>query len=179
MLECSDMKVRGLFQLSVYDNIESIEQLNDIRNGISLQNPIMEFKKENVITLLGRKRVAELIAGSSSDFITEIAIGDGGASALDDSIPLIPTVNDVALTNEVDRQTASGAVLSGTQKAEFTAGFITANIPGGAYLGTPKINEAGLFCSDGILFARRTYPSIAFGPADRVGQLVRWIIEVL
>jgi hypothetical protein len=173
------MNVRGYFQLEVYDGIENREHLDAIMRGEHAQTPIFQWEKENVVTLLGRKRIAELVAGTSVAFVTEMAIGDDGVSAVDPAIPIIPTVNDTALSHEVAREDVGASIITGQNKAQFSAGFLTASIPPSAYLSVARINEAGLFCSDGVLFARRTYPSVAFGPGDRVGHLIRWNIEVL
>jgi hypothetical protein len=172
------MKIRGIFQIEAFNDVHTAD---DLTEAIKEGRPFFKYKKQNVITILGRKRVAELLGGTSTDFVTDIAIGDDGASTLDPSIPLVPTVNDTSLGHEVDRQSAGASIITSSQKVEFTAGFTTASLVPGDFLNPANIyiNEAGLFTSDNVLFARRTFPSVAFAPVDRVGTLIRWVIEVL
>jgi hypothetical protein len=137
-------------------------------------------KDENVVTTLGRKRVAELLTGVSTDFVTDMALGDGGAPQSDLLTPIVPVLSDTVLAHELIRNPMSSATVNG-QTAVFLASFLTASLTPLSFIDPANqvINEAGLFTSDNILFARKTFPSIPFSPADRVGVIAEWEIEVL
>ena len=135
----------------------------------------------NIITTLGRVRVAELITGLSTDFVNELAIGDGGAPQADLLTPIVPVLSDAALVHELARTGTVNPNVIG-QILTFTATFLTASLTPVDFINPANevINEAGLFSGgDNVLFARKTYPSIPFSPADRVGVIAEWQIEVL
>ncbi len=134
----------------------------------------------NIIVTLGRKRVAELLTGISTDFVDQVAIGDGGAPQSDLLIPIVPVLANTVLAHELERTTIVNAVVAG-QTLTFTATFLTASLTPLDFIDPANevINEAGLFCKDNVLFARKTFPSIPFSPADRVGVIAEWSVEVL
>jgi hypothetical protein len=134
----------------------------------------------NIITTLGRVRVAELLTGLSTDFVNEMALGDGGAPQTDLLVPIVPVLSDSALAHELKRTNIVNAAVVG-QVLTFTASFLTASLTPIDFISPANqvVNEAGLFCIDGILFARKTFPSIPFSPVDRVGVIAEWSIEVL
>ena len=137
-------------------------------------------EEDNIIVTLGRVRVAELLTGVSTDFVDQVAIGDGGAPQSDLLIPIVPVLADTALVHELDRTTIVNANVA-AQTLTFTATFLTASLTPIDFIDIANqvINEAGLFCKDNVLFARKTFPSIPFSPADRVGVIAEWSIEVL
>jgi len=134
----------------------------------------------NIITTLGRERVAELVTGLSTDFVDQLAIGDGGAPQSDLLIPIVPVLSNTALAHELKRTTIVNAAVVG-QTLTFTATFLTASLSPIDFIDSNNkvINEAGLFCKDNVLFARKTFPSIPFAPADRIGVIAEWSLEVL
>ena len=143
----------------------------------------------NIITTLGRQRVAELITNMmvgggplpTGSFVSEMAIGDGGAPQGDLLVPIVPVLSDTALVHELRRTAAVNPVVVG-QVLTFTASFLTASLTPIDFINplNQVINEAGLFSGlDNRLFARKTFPSIPFSPGDRVGVIAEWSIEVL
>ena len=134
----------------------------------------------NIVTTLGRERVASLITGLSANFVDQMAIGDGGAPQGDLLVPIVPVLSDTALVHELRRTPSVNPVVVG-QVLTFTASFLTASLTPIDFISplNQVINEAGLFCIDNTLFARKTFPSIPFSPGDRVGVIAEWSIEVL
>jgi len=128
---------------------------------------------------VGRTRVAQLLTGESSGYITKMAIGDGGAPQNDLLTPLVPTLGDTALVHELVRNDVSFSRLG--LVATFTATFLTASLGDPSFIDSDNkvYNEAGLFTPDGILFARKTFPSVPFSPLDRVGVVGEWEVEIL
>jgi hypothetical protein len=135
----------------------------------------------NIITTLGRMRVAELLAGIPGAMpVTAMALGDGGAPQTDLLTPIVPTLADTALAHELTRTTTINPVVTG-QVLTFSAPFLTASLVPIDFINplNQVVNEAGLFTGDNVLFARKTFPSIPFAPGDRLGVLGDWIITVL
>jgi len=134
----------------------------------------------NIIVALGRIRVAELLTGVSTAFVNRMAVGDGGCPQTDLLIPIVPTLTDVALAHELKRNPVSSATVIG-QTLVFVATFLTASLTPIDFINPANqvINEAGMFASDDVLFSRKTFPSIPFSPADRVGVIAEWTFEVL
>lgn len=135
---------------------------------------------KNIITTVGRQRVAQLITGLSTDFVNQMAIGDGGAPQGDLLVPIVPVLADTALAHELRRTNVVNPGVIG-QVLTFTATFLTASLTPIDFISplNQVINEAGLFCVDNALFARKTFPSVPFSPGDRVGVIAEWSIEVL
>jgi hypothetical protein len=135
---------------------------------------------KNIITTVGRERVARLITGLSTDFVDQMAIGDGGAPQGDLLVPIVPVLSDTALAHELRRSNVVNPAVVG-QVLTFTSTFLTASLTPIDFINplNQVINEAGLFCVDGAMFARKTFPSIPFSPGDRVGVIAEWSIEVL
>lgn len=133
----------------------------------------------NIVTTNGRIRVAELLTGESAAFVTKLAIGDGGAPQGDLLTPITPVKSDSALVHELARGTVTPSRLG--QVLTFTATFLTASLADVDFIDAANkvVNEAGLFTSDNVLFARKTFPSVPFAPGDRVGFVGEWEIEIL
>lgn len=136
---------------------------------------------KNIITTTGRHRVAQLISGLSVNFVNAMAIGDGGAPQLDLLTPIVPVLADTALVHELKRSTSVNPVVTGLILT-WTATFLTASLTPPNFINplNQVINEAGMFSqADNNMFSRKTFPSIPFSPADRVGVIAEWQIEVL
>lgn len=181
----SSLDIRG--RLSVYDAVPwgkgiIYEMLTRKRHPVEIRKGQLLHEDENVVTTLGRKRVAELLTGviTAPNFVSDMALGDGGAPQLDLLTPIVPVLTDTALVHELIRNPMSSATVAG-QTATFLASFLTSSLTPIDFIDTANqvINEAGLFTADNVLFARKTFPSIPFAPADRVGVIAEWEIEVL
>ena len=135
---------------------------------------------KNVITTLGRERIAKLLVGESTEYVDHLAIGDGGAPQDDLLNPIVATKDDTELEHELDSTTSVNPIVTG-QILTFEATFLTASLGGPDFIDEDNkvVNEAGLFTPDEVLFARKTFPSIPFSPLDRVGVIMLWEIEVL
>lgn len=165
-----------------------MKQTLDVRGFLSLYSLSRDGSKtllhadRNIITSVGRTRVAELLAGLSTSFVNQMALGDGGAPQSDLLTPIVPVLSDTALTHELTpTRTTTVNPLVSVQTLKFTSTFLTASLTDPDFISPANkvVNESGLFAQDGILFARKTFPSIPFAPADRVGVIAEWEIEVL
>jgi hypothetical protein len=143
------------------------------------------YDHKNVITNFGKTRAAQLLGGLDTNFINQMAIGDGGAPVGSPSTPFIPLATDTGLANELDRTSAVNPVIVGTNQLKFTALFLTTPPLAFASPSLHAINEVGLFFQDDVqpgtprMFARNTFPSIPFDPADREGVIVTWTITIV
>ena len=163
-----------------------MKQTLDVRGFLSLYSLSRDGSKKllhadkNIITSVGRTRVAELLAGLSTDFVNTMAVGDGGAPQSDLLTPIVPVLGNTDLAHELTRTTTVNPLVQ-VQTLTFTSTFLTASLTDPDFIDSSNkvINEAGLFAQDNILFARKTFPSIPFAPADRVGVIAEWEIEVL
>lgn len=133
----------------------------------------------NIVVTLGRQRVAYLITGLNSSFVSDLAIGDGGAPQIDLMTPIVPTLADTDLAHELDRTSVINPSVVG-QELTFQATFLTASLTPIDFIDPANkvINEAGLFAGDDTLFARKTFESIPFSPGDRTGSVMNWVIEI-
>jgi len=175
----NSLNVRGF--VTLYDIGDRI--LKDVGNGkmgVQFVKGRILWAEKNIIVTLGRKRVAELLTGLSTDFVNQMAIGDGGAPQTDLLVPIVPVLSDTALVHELARTSVVNPVVNG-QEATFLSTFLTTSLSDPDFIDPANkvINEAGLFCVDDIMFARKTFPSVPFSPADRVGVIAEWKIEVL
>ena len=136
----------------------------------------------NVITDGGDERIAELVGGLSTDFVSKMGIGDGGVSGGDPLVPLAPTKADTALGHELVRHdpiTSVTLITSPDFQIQFAETFFTNDPSLIPFTGADVINEAGLYASDDVLFARKTFVPIPFGVADRIGSICQWSLHVL
>jgi hypothetical protein len=133
----------------------------------------------NIVTTLGREKVAALLTGESTAFVTHMAIGDGGAPQDDLLTPIVPVLSNSALVNELDRSPVTPVRVG--QVLTFTSTFLTASLGDPDFIDPANkvYNEAGLFTADNVLFARKTFPSVPFAPLDRIGVVGEWEIEIL
>ncbi len=117
-----------------------------------------------------------------------MAIGDGGAPPASPSAPFIPLATDTGLTNELLRTGLINPTIVGVNQLRFTALFLTSPPLTFASVLNEAINEVGLFLQDDdqpipgaspAMFARNTFPSIPFKPADREGVIVTWTLTIV
>jgi len=143
------------------------------------------FDHDNVITNFGKTRAAELLGGLSTDFIDQMAVGNGGASSGSPSTPFIPLATDTGLAAEVDRTTAVNPTIVGINQLKFTALFLTSPPLPFVPATFKVINEVGMFCADDVqpttprMFARNTFPSIPFDTSDREGVIITWTFTIV
>lgn len=163
-----------------------MKQTLDVKGFLSLYSLSRDGSRtllhadKNIITSVGRTRVAELLAGLSTSFVNQMAIGDGGAPQSDLLTPIVPVLSDTDLVHELTRTSTVNPLVQ-VQTLKFTSTFLTASLTDPDFINPANkvVNEAGLFAQDNILFARKTFPSIPFAPGDRVGVIAEWEIEVL
>lgn len=133
----------------------------------------LHHEKSNLIVNGARKALAHLIAEVPTIYrIDYFKLGTGGHVVGDILTPISPTINDVALEEEV----FSKAINHGddtylpTPPAETSVKFtVVLEKAEGNGTGTVAYTEAGLFCNDGVtMFARETFPAIVKNSTRRV-----------
>lgn len=178
----SEAKIRGRLrftELTQYDADRIEDGMKPYKDFVP--NGRIIFHEDNVITDGGDQRIAELVGGLSTQPVVDMAIGDGGVSLGDPTVPIAPTKADTVLGNQIRRKPISsvGLITTPDFQIQFNETFFTNDPSNDPFLGTPVINEAGLFTADNVLFARKTYIPIPFDTGDRVGVLATWNIHVL
>lgn len=141
--EDSTRPCKGAFFVSIY------------RNG-KLERA---FSDHNLVVERGRVRLAELAAGKSTDYITQIGVGEGATTEADDDTEL---VNQMLFP--LDKATVDGR----DARFDFTIDNTQAN--------GMKIHEFGLFCSDGAMFSHRVRKGV-IEKADDIQIRGYWIIH--
>ncbi len=143
------------------------------------------YDKHNLITNFGKQRAAELLGGIDTNAVASMAVGDGGAPVASPSTPFIPLPTDTGLANELLRTASLNPQVIGVNQLKFTALFLTSPPLAFANPALEAINEVGLFFADDVqpgtpaMFARNTFPSVPFKPADREGVIVTWTITIV
>jgi len=140
----------------------------------------------NIIVNTGRERVLELVGGLSTKPFNRMGIGDDGVSALDILVPIAPTIHDTDLNHRLTTEAVSSITVGqeGTPSQWYIRYIHTFTALD--YLGTPTlnwkdpakmvINEAGIFTSDNVMLARKTFASIPFDPTTNVAIQFTWDI---
>ena len=96
------------------------------------------YGDHNLVVESGRIRLAELAAGKSSAYITQIGIGEGSTTEKD---------TDTALENQMLFPLNDASVTDRDARCDFSID----NTQGNGL----KIHEFGLFCADGTMFSHR------------------------
>lgn len=96
------------------------------------------WEDHNLIVNSGRNRMAELLNGSSTSYVSHIGVGSGTATE---------DVDDSSLTNQVLVPVSGTSITARTAHFDFRIDTSTAN--------GISIREFGLFCGDGVMFSRR------------------------
>ena len=96
------------------------------------------YGDHNLVVESGRIRLAELAAGKSSAYITQIGIGEGSTTEKD---------TDTALENQMLFPLNDASVTDRDARVDFSID----NTQGNGL----KIHEFGLFCADGTMFSHR------------------------
>lgn len=117
------------------------------------------FADHNLVVEAGRVRLAELAAGVSTAYITQIGVGEGDTTEAD---------GDTELTNQalfpLDKASVTG------RDARFD--FSIDNTQGNGL----KIHEFGLFCADGTMFSHRVRSGV-IEKADDISIKGYWILH--
>ena len=113
------------------------------------------FQRNNIVTNKGYEAMSRWAAQGPDypDTISAIAIGEGGHLPGDPTIPLPPSESDTALEEEISRKNIGTATNPGDTEVEFQTVFLTTE-------GNGEITEAGLFTSNGNMFARTTFSRV-------------------
>jgi hypothetical protein len=148
----------------------------------------VHIEGHNIIVNTGRERVIELLGGLSSNAFINMGIGDDGASALDLLVPVAPVITDTDLGNRLATQAISSITSNfGGSPPQYYGEFIE-TFTASDYLGSPAlpwlnpsdkvVNECGLFTTDNVMLARKTFASIPFDPATAVAIQFLWDILI-
>lgn len=121
-LEDKTKACKGEFHLSILKDGKEIGRVDD----------------HNLVVEAGRVRLANLAAGLSSAYITQIGVGEGSAMELD---------TDTSLTNQALFPLNKASVTDRDARFDFSIDNTQAN--------GLKIHEFGLFCADGTMFSHR------------------------
>ena len=128
---------------------------------------------KNLVTTLGRERVAELIGGLSAAFIDRIAVGDGGLFD-GTSTPIPPRNDQTELLHELVRLERKTVVVD-VDIPSVTFVGIFKNVGSYQFLqpGVAQISEVGLLTQDNVLCAVYNFAPV---PVDvhRLGFMVEW-----
>lgn len=137
-------------------------------NGIKT----LHHEKSNLIVNGARKALAHLIAERPETYrVDYFKLGTGGHAPGDILTPVSPTVTDTGLeelayTKSIDH---AGDVYLPTPPAETSVKFVVVlEKAEGNGSGTVAYCEAGLFCNNGTLFARETFPAIVKNSTRRI-----------
>lgn len=106
-----------------------------------------EYKYFTTLTDIGKQKLAEAVSSGTVLDFGEMAVGDSGGEAYN------PTTDMTALKNELYRSSVSSIKINENDKNVMEFEFVVPASSGGYY-----IREAGLFTSDGTLFALSGLP---------------------
>ena len=110
-----------------------------------------------ILTQLGRKRIASIIAGTTAFDMAYVAVGTGGTVAIDES--------QTALRNEVCRATILEYSHSGNQ--------LVINAVLTPYYTVEQVNEIGVFAADGTLLIVGLLPGTTTSASMEQGAKTR------
>jgi hypothetical protein len=122
---------------------------------------VFETEIPNLVVTTGKEYIASRLISNDNAVMGYMSIGDDPAAA---------ALNQTNLGNELSRVAVSSTLASGSATT-FTATF-------GAGSGTGSIQEAGIFndATDGIMFARTTFPVISKSSGETI--TISWIVSV-
>jgi hypothetical protein len=128
----------------------------------------------NLVVNLARQNMSRLIAGDTNvggaRYVTQMSWGSGGHDPLHPNIPIPPTVNDVALAIELTPPGKKPTTYDFTNATtvRFTSELTESEANGDA------ISEVGLWTTDNVLFARKTFGMIT--KSSSFAFIFRWKI---
>jgi hypothetical protein len=129
----------------------------------------LHHEKHNLIVNGARKALAHLVAEADANYIiNEFQLGTGGHAPGDILTPVSPTITDTAL--EIPAFTKAITVFEYLPAlAETSVKFtVIVDKPEGNGSGVVAYCEAGLFCDNGTMFARETFPAVVKNANRRV-----------
>ena len=115
-----------------------------------------------ILPLIGRKRLASIIAGTTPFDMAHVAVGTGGTASPDDS--------QTALRNEICRTAILDYAHSGNQMV-----IIASMLP--AYTGN-QVNEIGVFAADGTLLIVGLLPATTTSASIEQGAKTRLVFRI-
>lgn len=138
------------------------------------------YEEAQILTSVGKTRILELVAGLSTSFITQAAVGDKGT---------------ISEAEYLQPETVSGLAQELQNRIFITrrveAGFQETRVKVTVFLGAePKLtkelldsvmnvlSEVGLLAEDGTLFLRRTLQRVPFDPLGLVTTKLAFLIDV-
>jgi hypothetical protein len=179
---------RGRVRADFFHDITKQSQVLKEQGVAALTPDRQLFIDPNVITDIGREQFLKVICDLSSDHVTKMAIGDGGAPISDPFVPDPPSITDTTLVNNLASQEISDiTVQNGGSPAQYfieyielfiAADYFTTGLP---FLDTSQkvVNEAGLVTSSAeLLCARKTFASIPFDPGTNIAVRFTWDIFI-
>lgn len=134
---------KGEFHIAVYKDGARVESFGD----------------HNLVVETGRIRLAELAAGTSDAYITQIGIGEGDTAEAD---------TDTELTTQTLFPIDKATVTERDARFDFSIDNTQAN--------GLKIHEFGLFCADGTMFSHRVRKGV-IEKADDITIKGYWILH--
>jgi len=126
---------------------------------------IYEYRSPDLVTAVGKSRIAGLINGVFSTAFTYIAIGTGTVT---------PSTSDTALGNEVSRSTASCSTLTTSSPGD--TAYLRSSF---SFSSSYAITETGVFnaSSGGDMLCRQTFPPVNVLNGD--GLEINWYVQVV
>lgn len=140
-------------------------------------NNVLVWDDPNLIVDGARKALTHLIAAGDTNYkVSTIKLGTKGHNLSTGNLlePVAPKVSDTGLidaTSSVYSETISnsgnGYVFQGTGDTSVKFSIVMEKTEGNGS-GTVAYTEAGLFCANGTLFARETFPAIVKNANRRI-----------
>lgn len=128
------------------------------------------FDDKNLIVNTGKIAVLNMLSADSTNYISELAIGNGGTSS--------PATSDVALTSSIESKVFSSSVIDTVNRIiEFRVAFNSGSYAPGAF-SPEEVSEAALMMVDGTMFSRKVFTARPFLIADLVALTFIWSVGV-
>lgn len=133
------------------------------------------FQDRNLIVTLGRAYMAERISSTvNTAVISTLKMGTGGHVFGDVLTPIAPSTSDTGLETLAYTESINSTVYSPSGLNTTVTFRTTLEEPEGNGAGTVAYTEAGLFLSNGVMFARETFPAVVKTGSRRL--IVEWSI---
>ena len=138
-------------------------------------NIIDQYTNHNLIVEIGRAQIIKFLKGDVSAGITKCSVGTNGVDSNNAFSPISPKDSDTALYAEVTSarkniDTVTYNEASSATQITFTTLFTSANV-------NAIVSEAGLFFTDGKLFARYTFPSMYLKNDKGYSLEISWVVQ--
>jgi len=151
-----DMAFNNKIKFDLIEKIKPVEGVFDLKLINQKTNKIdYEHKDNNLIVDDAFLIMANLLSDADPNKkIDTIALGDAG---IVNNEFVFPYPNDKTLRNELFRKTTRESVQVDLLKKRITFRFLIETIEANG-IGAQLYNEAGLFSTDGTMFARKVFP---------------------